>query len=194
MLLAGCANPGSSSSVAPTERTLVLNAGFVFDHIAEQDTGEKLAALLFNDSYYSFSEVIKLEKPVVAGDQLVITVESNSEDICTLLYPGRCTIHGKVKSVVHLKTLVNAIHVDDATIGEIATQIKRGYLLDNEYVILDEEGRYCPLDEYDGHDLYISWDKKKKEEKCVCPEGASCGPCPIYVAGLYAYDPRPNTL
>ena len=49
----------------------MLDYGFVFNHIQNQK-GEQLAKLLLDDSYYSFPSEIKIEEPVVAGDQLSI--------------------------------------------------------------------------------------------------------------------------
>ena len=68
LLLAGCSyNKGSSSTT--NKHTLVLDYGFVFNHVQNQK-GEQLAKLLLNDSYYSFPSEINIEEPIVAGDQL----------------------------------------------------------------------------------------------------------------------------
>ena len=183
-ILIGC-------SLSPNkEYVLVLNAGFVFDHIQTQE-GEKLAKLLLNNSYYVFSSEIKLDKPLVAGDQLSITFDGQYEAICRETYPAQCAVTGTIKNYSIMETQIYGIHVDDTT---IVSAIKNdGFVLDNEYVILDEEGRYTSLNEYNGSDIFLSYNQKKMVEYCTCPKGAKCGPCPIYVAGLYAYNPRPNS-
>ncbi len=188
LILSGC---GNSTSTPNTEKTFVLNAGFVFDH-KQTASGEKLASLLFDGNYYSFFDELTLEEPLVAGDQLSVTINNITEDVCFSIYPARCTVEGNIKDYSLSKTTIYGVHVDDATIGQTAENIKRGYILDNEYVVLDKGGRYVPLEDYDGQDLFLSVDKNKTESLCTCPEGAQCGPCPIYIAGLYAYNPRPS--
>ena len=186
LLLAGCSNVNKSSS-KNNEHTLVLDYGFVFNHILSQK-GEPLAKLLLNDSYYSFPSEIKIEEPVVAGDQLSITFDGEYDGVCLETYPAQCTITGTIKSYHLIETQVIGLLVDGAS---MAVAIRNsGYVLDNEYVILDKEGRYTSLDEYDDSNIYLSVNKKKTEQYCTCPEGAQCGPCQIYISQLYAYNPR----
>lgn len=181
ILLVGC----SSNK----EKTLVLDAGFIFDFVQNQE-GEYLASLYYNESGYYFSSNIELDKPLVAGDQLSITFKGDYSVACAETYPASCKVKGNIKSYSLIETQIYGIHVDDATIGVIANHIKSDYILDNEYVILDEEGRFTSLDDYDGQDLYLSCNKRKMDENCSCPDGAQCDVCPLYIAGLYAYDPR----
>ena len=186
LLFTGCSIANKSSSVNK-ERTLVLDYGFVFNHIQNQN-GEQLAKLLLDDSYYSFPSEIKIEDPIVAGDQLSITFDGEFDGICLETYPAQCTITGTIKSYHLVQTQVIGMLVDEAS---VATAIRNsGYLLDNEYVILDKEGRYTSLDDYDGSNIFLSVNQRKMTEYCTCPEGAQCGPCPIYISQLYAYNPR----
>ena len=184
LLLVGCSTN--------KEKTLELNAGFIFD-FAQNQEGEYLASLYFNESEYYFSSDIELDKPLVAGDQLSITFNGDYSVTCAETYPTSCEVKGDIKSYSLIETKIYGVHVDDAAIGEIANQFKSNYILDNEYVVLDEEGRFISLDDYDGQDLYLSCNKRKMDENCSCPDGAECEICPIYVAGLYAYNPRPTT-
>ena len=186
LLLAGCNTTNKTSSLNK-ERTLVLDYGFVFNHIQNQD-GEQLAKLLLDDSYYSFPSEIKIDEPIVAGDQLSITFDGEYDGICLETYPAQCTITGTIKSYHLIQTEVLGLLVDGAS---MAVAIRNsGYLLDNEYVILDKEGRYTSLDEYNDSNIFLSVNKKKTEGYCTCPEGAVCEPCPIYISQLYAYNPR----
>ena len=186
LVLAGCNVPNKPSSTS-NEHTLVLDYGFVFNHVQNQK-GEQLAKLLLNDSYYSFPSEINIEEPIVAGDQLSITFDGEYDGVCLETYPAQCTITGTIKSYHLIQTEVIGLLVDGAS---MAVAIRNsGYVLDNEYVILDEEGRYTSLDEYDDSNIYLSVNQKKMEEYCTCPEGAQCGPCPIYISQLYAYNPR----
>ena len=183
VLLTGC--QGNSSSIG--EHTLVLNYGFVFNHIQNQQ-GEKLAKLLLNDCYYKFSSDIELDKPAVAGDQLSITFDGDYSILGFSTGPGDCTVTGTIKDYSLIETQIIGLLVDEASM-EAAIR-NSGYVLDNEYVILDKEGRYTTLDEYPGSNLFLSVNQRKMAEYCTCPEGAQCEPCPIYIAGLYAYNPR----
>lgn len=183
-VLFGCANPLPVDGEA-----LVLDAAFVFEHL-ENEENEKIACLLFNGGYYSFPNEIKIDKTLVAGDQLSITFYGDYSVICQEIYPSICVVEGEIKSYTLIETRVRSIHINDTTIKDIANEFKKSYILDNEYVILDEEGRYTTLDSYEGHDLWLSENKRKMTELNTCPEGAQCEPNPIYIAGLYAYDPR----
>ena len=186
LLLAGCNVANKSSSIS-SKHTLVLDYGFVFNHVQNQQ-GEQLAKLLLNDSYYSFPSEISIEEPIVAGDQLSITFDGEYDGICLETYPAQCTITGTIKSYRLIQTQVIGLLVDGAS---MAVAIRNsGYVLDNEYVILDEEGRYTSLDEYNGSNIFLSVDQKKTKDYCTCPEGAQCEPCPIYISQLYAYNPR----
>ena len=185
LLLAGCSTTNKSSSTNK-EHTLVLDYGFVFNHIQNQD-GEQLAKMLLDDSYYSFPSEIKIDEPIVAGDQLSITFDGEYDGICLETYPAQCTITGTIKSYHLIKTQVIGLLVDGAS---MAVAIRNsGYVLDNEYVILDKEGRYTSLDEYEGSEVFLSYNQRKMEEECTCPKGAMCGPCPVYISQLYAYNP-----
>ena len=185
-LLTGC-NVANKPSSTSDKHTLVLDYGFVFNHVQNQKE-EQLAKLLLNDSYYSFPSEISIEEPIVAGDQLSITFDGEYDGICLETYPVQCTITGTIKSYRLIQTQVIGLLVDGAS---TAVAIRNsGYVLDNEYVILDEEGRYTSLDEYDGSNIFLSVDQRKTKDYCTCPEGAQCEPCPIYISQLYAYNPR----
>lgn len=185
----------SSCTYSPfsKDKTLLLDAGFVFEH-EQTAEGEQLATLLFNDSYYSFSSELRIDKPIVAGDQLSIVFNGDYEYVCRETYPAQCDVRGEIKSHSLIETKIIGVHVDDASIRSAKDSINGSYILDNEYVILDEKGKYTTLDNYKGNDLYLSENIKKMTELCTCPKGAQCEPCPIYIAGLYAFNPRPNKV
>lgn len=178
-VLSGCANP-----LPVDDEVLLLDAAFVFDYL-ENEENEKLASLLFNGGYYSFPNEIKIDKTLVAGDQLSITFNGDYSVTCQEIYPSKCVVEGEVKSYTLIETRIRSMHIDHVTIKDIADEFKKSYKLDNEYVILDREGRYTTLDSYEGHDLWLSENKRKMTDFNACLEGS-----PIYIAGLYAYDPR----
>ena len=178
-VLSGCANP-----LPVDDEALLLDAAFVFDYL-ENEENEKLASLLFNGGYYSFPNEIKIDKTLVAGDQLSITFNGDYSVTCQEIYPSKCVVEGEVKSYTLIETRIRSMHIDHVTIKDIADEFQKSYKLDNEYVILDREGRYTTLDSYEGHDLWLSENKRKMIDFNACLEGS-----PIYIAGLYAYDPR----
>lgn len=196
-LLMGCSNEpaketsSSGESSSTEETTIVLQAGFeYYDWVDE--SAEKWAELLFGGAHYAFPGEVKFDKPLVAGDQLKLVLEGFTGITCTAVYPEQCHISGTLKSYSLIETQISAIHVDDATIADIADTIRDGYMLTSEYVILDENGTYTDLDLYEGQDLYLSLDQARMNQECFCPDWAICGPCPFYVAAMYAYDPRPT--
>ena len=178
-VLSGCANP-----LPVDDEALLLDAAFVFDYL-ENEENEKLASLLFNGGYYSFPNEIKIDKTLVAGDQLSITFNGDYSVTCQEIYPSKCVVEGEIKSYTLIETRIRSMHIDHVTIKDIADEFQKSYKLDNEYVILDREGRYTTLDSYEGHDLWLSENKRKMIDFNACLEGS-----PIYIAGLYAYDPR----
>ena len=195
-LLIGCSNEpsketsSSEQSSSIEETTIVLQAAFeYYDWVDE--SAEKRAELLFGGSHYSFPGEVKFDKPLVAGDQLKLVVENYTGTTCTAVYPEQCHISGTLKSYSLVETQISEMHVDDGTIGDIADTIRYSCMLANEYVILDRTGLYTYLDSYDGQDLYLSLDQGRMDSECYCPDGTICGPCPFYVAAMYAYDPRP---
>ena len=190
LLLFGCGNPQETVEEIP-ETKLTLSAGFVFNYRLDPEGGF-LAELLFDGDSVSLPERIDTDGPLVAGDQVVITFEGDYEIFCVDVYPGQCRVNGKVKRQDFVKTEILGIQVADATIGDIADDIKSDYHLDNTYVILDEEGKFTPLENYEGHELYLSVNRRSTEYHCTCQDGAECEPCLTYIAGLYAYNPRPN--
>lgn len=178
-VLSGCANP-----LPVNDEMLLLDATFVFDYL-ENEENEKLASLLFNGGYYSFPSEIKIDKTLVAGDQLSITFNGDYSVTCQEIYPSKCVVEGEIKSYTLIETRIRSMHIDHVTIKDIADEFQKSYKLDNQYVILDREGRYTTLDSYEGHDLWLSENKRKMIDFNACLEGS-----PIYIAGLYAYDPR----
>ena len=178
-VLSGCANP-----LPVDDEALLLDAAFVFDYL-ENEENEKLASLLFNGGYYSFPNEIKIDKTLVAGDQLSITFNGDYSVTCQEIYPSKCVVEGEIKSYTLIETRIRSMHIDHVTIKDIADEFQKSYKLDNEYVILDREGRYTTLDSCEGHDLWLSENKRKMIDFNACLEGS-----PIYIAGLYAYDPR----
>jgi hypothetical protein len=110
-----------------------------------------------------------------------------------LTYPGDCYLEGKVKDYGVRQTNVTGINIDLEEGGTVSRYLMSHYTIFTNYVVLDEEGRYTPLEEYNGADtLYLSESLSNEEYGCACPEEAQCAPCatPPYIVGIYAYNPR----
>ena len=95
IFLIGCSGDNTDKSSSTKEHTLVLNYGFVFNHIKTQE-GEDLAKLLLDASYYTFPSEIKIDRPVVAGDQLSITFDGEYDGHI----PPNAMSQAKSKSIV----------------------------------------------------------------------------------------------
>ena len=191
LLLTSCISPKiiNSSDSSNNETTLTLSMNFVFDVKVEDD--HYLADLTYQGEYYIFPSKIELDAPRVAGDQLKVIFDGEYSYICQYTYPSLCHVEGTIKEYHHIQTQILEIHVDDGTISSIANEIESGYILDTKNVVLDEVGHFVPLNEYDGQDLFLSHNLRKMDKYCSCPDGAECEPCPTYIAGLYAFNPRP---
>lgn len=158
-------------------------ANFIFDYIYNQDRQEYVADLLFDSNYLSddFNQ-IEIQSNLVAGDELKI--KHTGDFIIAESYPGILYLDGELISYSFVLTDIIGIHVDDSYITK---DVLSAYVLNNENVILNDDGEFISLDEYQGHDIFLSVDKSKEE---TCPDGAWCTPQLRYIAGLYAYKPR----
>lgn len=158
-------------------------ATFIFDHVYDHDMQKNVADLLFNDNYLSddFNQ-IEIPSNLVAGDELKI--KCTGDIIATESYPGTLYLSGELISYSFIFTEIIGIHVDDSYITKDALSY---YILNNENVILNENGEFISLDRYQGQDIFLTIDKSKDEN---CLDGAWCSPQVRYIAGLYAYNPR----
>ena len=172
--LSGCSS-GSNFN------TTTMTAAYNFGHLEKE--GAPVAVLLFNDTYFSGS-LAAVQRPdfkLIAGDRLVlkytgtlITLESS---------PGQTFIEGgELKDYYFVKT--DIFEEKDAT----AEAIKSKYNLRTENIILDDEGHFVSIDQYEGSDYYLTFDK---ERVVPCPDGANCAVQLTPVAGIYAFNPRP---
>ena len=195
LLLSGCYLRSRGDSYLGESNTLVLNAGF--SYIYDWDDGNAFAAeLLFDGGYYHFDEELKFDEPIVAGDQLAITFKNIENHVCVETFPANCTVKGAIESYSLRKSDIIEVKKDGQPINSFLDELRRTYNFgDNENVILDEKMNCTPLHKYEGDVLYLSYDIKRREDNCTCPAGAICDPCnPNYIAGLYAYNPRPDSL
>lgn len=187
IVLGGC----YIDSVSNRETTLKIPAELFF-HWSEEENGELPSEIMWESSNYVFPDDVKIEEQnIVAGDQLVITMQGMFENICTLTGPGNCTLKGKVKNYYLKRTEVRGMDIDLAEDGNLFNFLRENYALRSEYIVLDKTGKSTRIDQYSGSTVYLSEDLDRKERECTCPENALCQPCPDfkYIAGVYAFDP-----
>ncbi|MBP5091797.1 MAG: hypothetical protein J6328_04490 [Bacilli bacterium] len=152
---------------------------------------EAIAVLsLDGEPFYTSLSNLGINKLVVAGDEVKITYYGQPIVGCH----DACFIEAKVKSYEIIETTVFAITLGEHEgRGNFEEAINgRGLMIQDKYVITDENGSYVPLDEYEGDAIYASVSPSASEDNCTCPAGAECEPCPLFTAGLYAYNPRPS--
>lgn len=177
--LSGCSSGSSSSD--PSFNTTTMTAAYNFWHLEKE--GVPVAVLLFNDTYFSggLTAVQRPDFKLIAGDRLVlkytgalITQESS---------PGVAYIAGgELKDYYFIKT--DVIERKETT----AQEIRQTFSLRTDNIILDDEGHFTSIDQYEGSDYYLTFDK---ERVVPCPDGANCAVQLTPVAGMYAFNPRP---
>ncbi|MCR5091528.1 MAG: hypothetical protein K6B51_02370 [Bacilli bacterium] len=190
-LLAGCYIKSIPSD--DKETIVTLNAELVFQHIFDAESNP-LAITLLESSYFDFPEGFRIIEKYIAGDQINLTMVGDYDYKCKTVYPGDCHIDGNIKGYTITKTRVKEINPGIVTDISMTEYLAERYALKNEYIVLDQSGNYMRLDEYEGGTIYLTEDLGRKERECTCPEGMICEPCPDfkYVAGVYAFNPRPG--
>ena len=161
-------------------KTKNLQFTYVYDHSKLADTGEKIAALLVEGGYLmgGFESVI-IPKDVVAGD--VITIKYTGEILTDTSHPGMTFITGGNLKTYSIK-YSEVIHLTGEEID--AQRINSEYDLSSTNVIIDKVGRFVPLEEFEGEDLYLVLN----QEKAASLSEGDDQPTPI--ACMLAYNPR----
>ena len=176
-IISGCSNNNSGDNIKEETFTAYHN----FRHIIKDDIF--IASLLFENTTFigNLGNIQYPDYRLIAGDRLII---KHTGEIVTLLSsPSQTYIQdGELKEYYFIQTRI--IEVKEIT----ATSIKNTYSLRNENVILDEEGHFTSIDEYQGSDFYLTFDA---ERVTTCPEGAWCEEQLVPIAGIYAFNPRP---
>lgn len=165
-------------------KNVSFSINFIFEHVYSPDKGNYLAMQLFNNNYLSSGfEEVEVPNDLIAGD--ILNIEYTGEIFALESFPGHLILDGDIISYNFEKTDIFGIHSDDSYIS--VDSLKNKYILDNDYVILNESMEYISLDEFEGYDLYLSVNKSKLAK---CPDGAWCEPTMYNIAGIYAYYPR----
>lgn len=160
-----------------------FSANFVFRHIIEEESGEYLAALLFDSNYLRIGE-INYPSDLVAGDTLTIKYRGNL--IIDMSYPGFVHFEGEGELISYSFKQTN---IFDYTIEENKSWVDElsVYDLDNEYVIIDKQMHYVPLSEYTGDTVFLT---ENKEKRAILDDSSTCLAQRLPISGLYAFNPR----
>lgn len=164
------------------ESSSILQACFVYYYRQDSETHEYYADIFWEYSYYNIDNFPQRDV-IVAGDQLELVHTGFIQ--CEESFPGNCYIqNGEILNYRFIDTTIKTIHSDDKPIKEIANEIRDIYSFSYDYVVLNTNGNYVDIDEYEGHDLYLSIDQKKETNKKESASNIT------FIAGLYAYNPR----
>ncbi len=156
-------------------KEVTLEATFVYNHILDEK-GEPVAALLFNESYFSQDIVIDIDySSLIGGDRL--TISYSGELYYQETYPSMLVLDGKINSYALEKT--RYVKFSLYHVKETYPELK--------YVITDKQHHYTSLDFFEGEEVYCTY---SKEKEIPCEEGALCGPQRYPINSIYAYEPR----
>lgn len=87
---------------------------------------------------------------------------------------------GEVKEYTFKTTHI--IHIENTSVDELKTI----YKIDTPIVILNTDGYFDLIKEYEGTSYYISFDRKEIPDDYNCDDYT-----PFTIKGIYAYNPRP---
>lgn len=172
LALSGCSND---------VKECTMTAAYVFN--CAESGGVPVAWLLFDGTRFvkNLAGIHFTDDKVIAGDRLTLKYTG---DLITLeSFPSQTYIeNGELKGYSFIKT---EIKEEKNTTAE---RLKETYGLRGENIILDDEGHFATIDEYEGSDYYLTFDA---ERVIPCPDGANCAVQRYPVAGIYAFNPRP---
>ena len=119
--------------------------------------------VVFPRKVCSLARIKAPDYKLIAGDRLVLKYTGTLVTLETS--PGQTYIEGgELKDYYFVKT--DIFEEKDAT----AEAIKGKYNLRTENIILDDEGHFASIDQYEGTNYYLTFDK---ERVVPCPEGAN---------------------
>ncbi|MBO5338340.1 MAG: hypothetical protein J6A96_01420 [Clostridia bacterium] len=158
---------------------------FAYWHIYDTLTGEAYATLLCDDSYIN----IDIQEPlnITAGDMLI--VEHTGDFITAETYPGSTSLYnGEVVSYRFEYSTVYTLFGEE--VDSEAIRNKYDFRWGDYYVILNREGDFVSLDEYDGEIIYLVLDKERAEKIDKNEIQPSWDETKIPIACALAYNPR----
>ena len=173
VFLTSCEN--INSEPVEISMKMVYHYGF-FDEFIDNSYQ---ASLLYDYNSINF-EIDAPEKQLIAGD--VVNLKYRGSIICQESFPGRMFLEkgSKILSTTYYYTTVveiasfDIIRNDDGQIISL-----KNYIVENNFVILDNELNFIELEKYTGTTLFASF--KLDQNKEVIEN---------QIAALYAYNPR----
>lgn len=173
----------SGTSTDNETKSISLEYNYVFFDASETISGNPFAKLLCGSSYLAgaldnINSALMTEN-IIAGDVLHIDYTGELEYLEQ--YPQVINLDGRVVS--YGMSLAKVIHIQ---IGETTIEeIKETYNLQNEYIILDENGSYTTLGNYTGSDLYLVEKSYNSSWETISSKSTKKD-----IACVYAYNPR----
>ncbi|MBQ3589162.1 MAG: hypothetical protein II980_01805, partial [Clostridia bacterium] len=173
----------SGTSTDNETKSISLEYNYVFFDASETLSGKPFAKLLCGSSYLAgaldnINSALMTEN-IIAGDVLHIDYTGELEYLEQ--YPQVINLEGRVVS--YGMSLAEVIHIQ---IGETTIkEIKETYNLQNEYIILDENGSYTTLGNYTGSDLYLVEKSYNSSWETISSKSTKKD-----IACVYAYNPR----
>ena len=158
---------------------------YAYWHAFETLSGKSYAKLLCDDSYIH----IGIEEPldITAGDMLI--VEHTGHFMTAETYPGSTDLYdGEVISYRYEYSTVFTLLGDE--IDSEAIKAKYDFRWGDEYVILNRDGDFVSLDEYEGTTLYLVLDMERAEKIDKNEIQPSWDETKIPIACALAYNPR----
>ncbi len=162
--------------------TSTLMYTYVFNHIYDND-GVPYAILLTDYNYLSssFGNIVA-PKDITAGD--TISIVHTGSIVTQETYPGKSFLKdGEVISYSFNYAEVIHLAGNDFSVENVKNNYSCKY-----YVILDRSGRYIPLDNYTGNELYLVVDEMRGKNNGKIEEPVPDGK--RAVACMLAYNPR----
>ena len=173
----------SGTSTDNETKSISLEYNYVFFDASETLSGKPFAKLLCGSSYLAgaldgINSALMTEN-IIAGD--VLRIDYTGELEYLEQYPQVINLEGRVVS--YGMSLAKVIHIQ---IGETTIkEIKETYNLQNEYIILDENGSYTTLGNYTGSDLYLVEKSYNSSWETISSKSTKKD-----IACVYAYNPR----
>lgn len=135
-------------------------------------------------------ESIEIPDDIVAGD--IINIVHTGSIVTLESYPGKSYLeNGEVIS--YSFSYSDVIHLEGEEFELTMPNIELVYDFSNPYVILDRNGKFVALDEYEGDELYLVYNQEKYDEiKDELENNTSEGYPSVRrpIASMFAYNPR----
>ena len=132
-----------------------------------------------------FKDVIQ-PRVLVAGDVFHFSYKGELADQIMSI-PGVLDIWGELIDYEYIKTTMEKVEPEN---GSLVDALNNLYQIDEPYVILNQQGAYTSLEEFEGDKVYVTLDYKKMYINVDTDDSHQHEPSLPIVAAIYAFDPR----